>query len=296
MPDTGSITYFTEENSAEAVTARMSGASNPRLAEIMRSVITHLHAVVKEVEPTYEEWEAAIGFLTATGQTCDDKRQEWILLSDTLGVSMLVDAINTRRPSGATENTVLGPFHVDNAPQRQMGDSISDNGEGDPLHVTGRVLDTDGNPIAGATIDTWQASHDGFYDSQQPDIQPENNLRGIFHTGEDGTYAYCAVKPCDYGIPDDGPVGALLNGLGRDNMRPAHLHFIISAPGFDTVTTHIFVAGDPHLENDVVFGVKQSLIAEFVHHDDPERAAALNLANPFWTVEYEFILTRAEGG
>ena len=295
MSETGSINYFDEENSAAVVCERMGGAKNARLAEVMRSMITHLHAVVKEVEPTYEEWEAAIGFLTATGQMCDDKRQEWILLSDVLGVSMLVDAINTRRPTGATENTVLGPFHVDGAPERGMGETISDDGKGEPLHVSGRVVDVDGNPVAGAIIDTWQASFDGFYDNQQPDVQPEHNLRGIFRTGEDGSYAYRAVKPCYYGIPKDGPVGSLLDGLGRDNMRPAHLHYIVSAPGYETVTTHIFVKGDPYLEDDAVFGVKESLIAAFEHHDDPERAAELAIANPFWTVEHDFVLTRVNG-
>lgn len=278
------ITYFTEENSAETVIERMVSPDNPRLAEVMRSVITHLHAVVKEVEPTYEEWMTAIQFLTATGQMCDDKRQEYILLSDVLGVSMLVDAINTRRPTGATENTVLGPFHVEGAPDLSMGETISQDGKGEPLVVSGRVVDIDGRPVEGAVIDTWQASHDGFYDVQQAE-QPENNLRGIFRTGADGRFSYRTVKPSCYGIPDDGPVGQMLNGLGRGNMRPAHLHYIVSAPGFETVTTHIFVHDDPHLADDAVFGVKQSLIREFIRHDDP--------ANPFWTVETDFVMTPA---
>lgn len=282
--------YFTETTSVEAVLARMGEPENPRLAEVMRSVIAHLHAVVKEVEPTYEEWAAAIRFLTETGQMCDDKRQEYILLSDVLGVSMLVDAINTRRPNGATENTVLGPFHVDGAPRLDMGDSISQDGKGDPLVVSGRVRDVDGRPVEGATVDTWQTSHDGFYDVQQ-DEQPEHNLRGIFRTGADGSFSYRSIKPTYYGIPDDGPVGQLLHGLGRGNIRPAHLHYIVSAPGFETVTTHIFVHDDPYLDSDAVFGVKESLIREFVRHDDPARAAEYGVANPFWTVETDFVLT-----
>ena len=293
MSGDDTIHYFTEENSADAVCARMAGANDERLKEIMTSVIRHLHAVVKEVEPTYEEWAQAISFLTATGQMCDDKRQEWILLSDVLGVSMLVDAINTRRPSGATENTVLGPFHVEDAPARDMGATISDDGQGEPLYVSGRVLDIEGNPISGAVIDTWQASHDGFYDNQQPDVQPEHNLRGVFRTGEDGSYCYQAIKPNYYGIPDDGPVGQMLGGLNRGNMRPAHLHYIVSAPGYETVTTHIFVKDDPYLTNDAVFGVKESLIADFTRHDDPGRAAELKIANPFWTVETDFVLSPA---
>jgi len=285
------ITYFTEATSAETVIARMAAADNPRLAEVMRSVITHLHAVVKEVEPTYEEWMAAIQFLTATGQMCDDKRQEYILLSDVLGVSMLVDAINTRRPTGATENTVLGPFHVDGAPELARGDTISQDGKGEPLVVFGRVVDLDDRPVQGAAIDTWQTSHDGFYDVQQPGVQPENNLRGIFHTGADGRFSYRTIKPIYYGIPDDGPVGQMLNGLGRGNVRPAHLHYIVTAPGYEAVTTHIFVHDDPYLASDPVFGVKESLIHEFVHHDDAARAAEYGVANPFWTVETDFVLT-----
>jgi catechol 1,2-dioxygenase len=293
MTTTDAIRYFTEENSADMVCAAMAKADNKRLGEIMESVVRHLHAVVKEVEPTYEEWEQAIGFLTATGQTCDDKRQEWILLSDVLGVSMLVDAINTRRPSGATENTVLGPFHVDGVPERQMGDTVSEDGKGEELYVSGKIVDIDGKPIDGAVIDVWQASHDGFYDNQQPDVQPEHNLRGIFHTGADGQFAYRAVMPCYYGIPDDGPVGRMLRGLSRGNIRPAHLHFIVSAPGFDTVTTHIFVKDDPYLADDAVFGVKESLVREFEHRDDPALAAELDIANPFWKVETDFVLAPA---
>jgi catechol 1,2-dioxygenase len=293
MPDTdGPISYFTENTSVETVLARMGEPENARLAEVMRSVIAHLHAVVKEVEPTYGEWMAAIRFLTETGQMCDAKRQEYILLSDVLGVSMLVDAINTRRPCGATENTVLGPFHVEGAPDLAMGDTISQDGQGEPLVVRGRVVDGDGTPVQGAVIDTWQTSHDGFYDVQQPE-QPEHNLRGIFRTGADGRFSYRSVKPSFYPIPDDGPVGQLLHGLGRGNIRPAHLHYIVSAPGFETVTTHIFVHDDPYLDSDAVFGVKQSLIREFVRHDDPIRAAEFGVANPFWTVETDFVLTPA---
>ncbi|MEH6526443.1 MAG: intradiol ring-cleavage dioxygenase [Sneathiella sp.] len=288
------IDYFTEENSADVVIARIKNANDKRLAAVMEVFVRHLHAAVKEIEPTYDEWERAIWFLTATGQICDDKRQEWILLSDVLGVSMLVDAINTRRPEGATENTVLGPFHVEDVPHREMGSSISDDGKGEPLYASGRVVDVDGNPIKGAVIDTWQASHDGFYDNQQPDVQPEHNLRGIYKTGADGRYFYRSIKPCYYGIPKDGPVGKLLLGLNRGNTRPAHLHYIVSAPGFETVTTHIFVNDDPYLTKDAVFGVKQSLIGNFEHHDDVEKAAKLNISNPYWSVEYDFVLTASQ--
>ena len=298
-PDASGIAYFTEANSAETVIQRMAEAPDARLAEVMRSVITHLHQVVKEVEPSYEEWMAAIRFLTETGQMCDARRQEYILLSDILGVSMLVDAINTRRPNGATENTVLGPFHVEGAPERQMGGSILEGGagagNGEPLIVSGKVVDIDGQPIEGALVDTWQASHDGFYDLQQPEEQPENNLRGIFRTGADGRFRYRTIMPCYYGIPDDGPVGQLLKSLGRGHIRPAHLHYIVSAAGFETVTTHIFVDDDPYLADDAVFGVKASLIRHFERHEDAGLAKAEGVEAPFWTVETDFVLTRAKG-
>jgi protocatechuate 3,4-dioxygenase beta subunit len=283
---------FNELTATDAVLARLSGASDPRLKEIMTSVIRHLHAVVREVEPTQEEWMAAIRFLTATGQICDDRRQEFILLSDTLGVSMLVDAINNRKPSGATESTVLGPFHVAGAPVKQMGDTISLDGKGDPAFVSGRVVDQDGGPIGGAMLDVWQTSSDGAYDTQDPS-QPEMNLRGVFTTVEDGRFWFRTVKPSSYPIPTDGPVGKMLMAMGRHPMRPAHIHFIIGAPGFESVTTHMFVEGDEYLDSDAVFGVKDSLVAPFVFHDDPMEAERLGLANPFFKAEHEFRLVKA---
>ena len=240
-----------------------------------------------------QEWEQAIGFLTATGKICDSKRQEWILLSYVLGVSMLVDTINSRRPTGATENTVLVPFHVDDVPRREMGSSIADLDEGEPLFVSGRVLDLDGNPIAGAEIDAWQVSHDGFYDNQQPDVQPEHNLRGIFTTGDDGRYWYKAIRPAYYGIPNDGPVGQLLGGLGRNHVRPAHLHYIVSALGYETVVTHIFDSSDEYLKDDAVFGVRKSLISDFDRFDDADLARNHDLPNPFWKNETDFVLAPA---
>ena len=221
---------FNEHTATAAVLERMSGCSDARLKQIMTSVVTHLHAVVREVEPTMDEWMAAIRFLTETGQKCDDKRQEFILLSDTLGVSMLVDAINNRKPSGATESTVLGPFHVAGAPKKAMGDTISLDGKGDPAYVSGRVVDQGGKPIAGALLDVWQTSSDGAYDVQDPS-QPEMNLRGLFTTGADGRFFFRTVKPKHYSIPTDGPVGKMLIALGRHPMRPAHIHFIVGAPG-----------------------------------------------------------------
>ncbi|MEX0853539.1 MAG: intradiol ring-cleavage dioxygenase [Bauldia sp.] len=282
---------FNEETATAAVIERMANAKDARFKAIMTSVVRHLHAVVREVEPTLDEWMAAIQFLTATGQKCDDKRQEFILLSDTLGVSMLVDAINHRKPSGATESTVLGPFHVDGAPKRKMGDSISLDGKGNPALVAGRVVDESGQPIGGALLDVWQTSSDGFYDIQDPN-QPEMNLRGLFTTDTDGRFFFRTVKPSSYPIPTDGPVGKMLLAMGRHPMRPAHIHFIIGAPGFEPVTTHIFVAGDEYLDSDAVFGVKDSLIEPFALRDDPGEARKLGLGNPFYLVSHEFGLVR----
>lgn len=190
--------YFTEENSAEAVNARMGDDINPRLAKVMGSLVRHLHAFAKDIDLTQDEWDLAIDFLTKTGQMCSDERQEFILLSDTLGFSMLVDAINNRRPSGATENTVFGPFHVDGAPIRQMGDNICLDGKGDTCLYEGRVLDRDGAPIEGATVDVWSDNADGYYDVQQPGIQPKFNNRGRFITAADGVYRFVGIKPVSY--------------------------------------------------------------------------------------------------
>jgi catechol 1,2-dioxygenase len=286
--------YFSEEDSADVVIERMAASTDPRLKEIMASAIRHLHAFVKEVEPTQEEWGKVISFLTETGQICNEWRQEYILLSDILGVSMLVDAINNRKPSGATETTVLGPFHVADAPRYRHGANICLDGKGEPLLVTGRVTDTKGKPIAGALLDVWQANDEGFYDVQQKGLQPEMNLRGIFETDADGRYWFRSVRPKYYPIPDDGPVGKLLRQMGRHPYRPAHIHFIVGAAGFEPITTHIFTPDCPYLHSDAVFGVKPDLIANFNSVDDPARAAALGFPNPFEAVACDFVLVRPQ--
>ena len=257
------MSYFTEARSVETVNGRMGADTEPRLKQVMSSLVQHLHGFIKEVGLTQEEWEYGIGFLTRTGQMCSGERQEFILLSDTLGVSMLVDAINNRRPEGATENTVFGPFHVDDAPIRAMGDNISLDGKGESCLFEGRVLDLDGKPIAGATVDVWSDNADGFYDVQQPGIQPKWNNRGRFITGADGRYAFVGIKPVSYPIPDDGPVGQMLGHLGRHPYRPAHMHYLVTAPGFQKLVTHTFVGGDDYLTSDAVFGVKNTLVAPF---------------------------------
>lgn len=286
--------YFTEETSADVVIARNADASNERLKSVMESATRHLHAFVKEVEPTQAEWMRVIEFLTATGHITSDWRQEWILLSDVLGVSMLVDAIDNRKPKGATETTVLGPFHVSNVPRYENGFDICLDGKGEKMLVTGRVVDTDGRPIPGATLDVWQANDEGFYDVQQQGIQPDMNLRGLFTADEAGAYWFRSVKPRFYPIPADGPVGQLLGALGRHPYRPAHIHFIVAAPGFETVTTHLFTPDCPYLHTDAVFGVKADLIADFKTVDDPRKAQDLGFPNPFTQVDWTFVLARVD--
>jgi len=255
--------YFDEKHSEAVVNTHLDTCNDLRFRGIMTSLIKHLHGFVKETEPTMAEWLEAIQFLTALGQKCDDKRQEWILASDVLGVSMLVDAINHRRHGNATENTVRGPFYVANSPQRNMGDNICLDGKGDPCFVSGRVVDEAGMPIPGSTIEVWQTNDDGYYDVQQPGLQPDCNMRGTFETGPDGKYWFRTVKPLPYSIPTDGPVGVMLNKMGCHAMRPAHIHFIVEADGYDQLATHIFVNGDEFLDSDAVFGVKKELIADF---------------------------------
>lgn len=276
--------FFTEDGSVEAVNARMGEDINPRLKVVMASLVRHLHAFVKDVHLTPQEWEAAIAFLTRTGQLCSKERQEFILLSDTLGVSMLVDAINHRRSSEATENTVLGPFHVAGAPEREMGAHISRDGKGESCLFEGRVLDLQGDPVAGARLDVWSDNAEGFYDVQQPGVQPQWNNRGIFTTGEDGRYRFVGIKPVSYPIPNDGPVGKMLAALGRHPYRPAHMHFIVSAAGFEMVVTHTFVGDDFYIASDAVFGVKETLVAPF------ER---IGNGATIWRSPFDFVLTPA---
>jgi protocatechuate 3,4-dioxygenase beta subunit len=277
--------FFTEEGSAETVNARMGDGSDPRLKEVMACLVKHLHAFAKEIDLTQEEWDFGIDFLTKAGQICSEERQEFILLSDVLGFSMLVDAINNRRPVGATENTVFGPFHVAGAPERKMGEVISLDGKGESCLFEGRVIDLHGEPIEGAQIDVWCDNADGFYDVQQPGIQPKWNNRGIFTTGKDGSYSFIGIKPVSYPIPDDGPVGKMLSALGRHPYRPAHMHFLVTAPGFQKLVTHTFVGDDPYITSDTVFGVKQTLVAPFEHVND---------GRTIWRSPYDFVLTPAD--
>jgi protocatechuate 3,4-dioxygenase beta subunit len=287
---------FSEERSAEVVAASFEGTPDARLEQVMTSLVQHLHAFVKDVELTEEEWGFAIDFLTRTGQMSNDVRQEFILLSDVLGVSMLVETINHRTGGTSTESTVLGPFHMVESPLRELGDDIALDGKGTACLVSGQVTGPDGEPLAGASVDVWQTNEDGFYDVQQPGIQPEGNLRGMFTADAGGRFWFRSVVPRFYPIPDDGPVGQLLTATGRHPNRPAHLHFIVAAAGYRPVTTHVFVADSPYLDSDAVFGVKESLIRPVLEVDDPARAAEVGLPNPFRTLTFDLTLLRTDQG
>ena len=279
----------TEEKITQNVLDSMVQAPDPRLKKVMTSLISHLHAFIREVELTQEEWALGVQFLTRTGHMCDEKRQEFILLSDISGVTMLVDAINHRYPDEATESTIFGPFYREGAPELAMGASISKDGRGEPVVVTGRVLSTDGTPIPDALLDVWETDENGLYEQQDPE-QPEMNLRGKFRTDSQGHYCFVGIKPVSYAIPDDGPVGQLLGALGRHPFRPAHIHLLISANGFAPVTTHLFVKGDQYLDSDAVFGTKDSLVVDFIRRDSEEEAARYHVSVPFYRVEYDFVL------
>ncbi len=257
-------TPFTPADHLADVLARYDDAPDARLRDLTTAAIRHLHAFVAEVGLTRDEWFSIIDGLTRTGQLCDDQRQEFILASDTLGVSMLVEMINHVAQPGSTEPTVFGPFHVEGAPERAMGDSIAadgDRGEGEPVTFSGAVLDLDGAPIEGAELDVWETAANGRYDVQDPD-QPPMNMRGRFTTGADGRYEFIGVRPVAYSIPGDGPAGALLFANGRHNWRPGHLHVVITADGYQTVITHLFDAASDHLDSDAVFGVRPSLVVD----------------------------------
>jgi catechol 1,2-dioxygenase len=272
---------------AKAV-ASFEDCADPRLRELMRTFVSHLHAFATEVALEEEEWRALIDALTATGQITDDRRQEFILWSDALGLSMLVDAL-ARPPDGATESTVLGPFYVPGAPLRAYGESMAEEPAGTPAWVHGRVLSTAGEPIARAELDVWQNGADRLYAVQRPEA-PEDHLRGRYRTRDDGSFALVAVRPVAYPIPDDGPVGRMLAATGRHPWRPAHLHLIVRADGFRTVATHIFDAASDYLDSDAVFAVKRSLVRSFVERspDDPERPPGIE--GPWASLELELVL------
>lgn len=277
----------------EQALASLRGTADPRLRELLTGLVRHLHDFARETRLTQQEWERAIAFLTATGRACTDTRQEFILLSDVLGLSMLVETVNGHRAPGATESTVLGPFHMTESPVRALGDDIDLVGGGEPCVVSGRVLSADGTPLPGAVVDVWQADDQGYYDVQQPGVQPAGNGRGLFTADPEGRFWFRTCVPAPYPIPTDGPVGGLLRATGRHPYRPAHIHFIATAEGHTPVTTHIFVAGGDHLDSDAVFAVKESLVQDFAETDDPSLARQFGVANPFRHARFDLVLERA---
>lgn len=286
---------FTVDNlTDEVIAAYTAKAATPRMQEIFAALIRHLHGFVKEVELTEAEWFAAIEFLTATGKKCDDKRQEFILLSDTLGVSMLVDAINHPKGGAGTESTVLGPFYVPASPAMAFGADLRRRhlAEAETCLVTGKVTDEQGAPIAGATLEVWQTAANGFYDVQDASA-PEWNLRGCYTTNARGEYALVTEKPVSYPVPTDGPVGRMLAAGGRHAFRPAHLHFMIKAEGCEPLVTHVFVDGDAYLDSDAVFATKQSLVGEFKPGVGGEEAKRFGIEGPYVKLEYDFGLMRS---
>jgi protocatechuate 3,4-dioxygenase beta subunit len=276
---------LTEQNVTEAVLAQLADCPDPRRRRVLESLVRHLHAFVREVEPSPEEWMAGIEFLTETGQKCDRDRQEFILLSDILGVSILVDAIHNRKPAGATESSVLGPFYRAGAPERPRGADLASGAAGPRVTVSGRVMDTEGRPIPGAELDVWQTAPDGRYHMQDPSA-PAFHLCGRLRADGEGRFLFETLKPVSYPIPTDGPAGRLLLGAGRHPYRPAHIHFIVSASGHKSVVTQLFTEGDGYLDSDAVFGVKGSLVVRYREDGSGPGGA------PRYRLEHDFVLER----
>ncbi|RFA06998.1 6-chlorohydroxyquinol-1,2-dioxygenase [Subtercola boreus] len=286
----------TSEEATDVVVEAFSKTPDPRLREVLVSATRHLHAFVQEVDPTMAEWEVAIDFLTRTGHKSDDVRQEFMLLSDVFGVTMLVETLESLRHSNATTAaTVLGPFHMTVSPRRELGESIDEIGSAVPCIVEGTVTSVTGEPIPHATVDVWQADSEGFYDVQTEAGLPEGNGRGFFTADENGAFWFRTVVPAFYPIPTDGPVGELLRASARHPYRPAHIHFIADAPGFLPITTHCFVADSPYIDEDAVFAVKSSLITPFERNDDLVAASRFGLDQPFDHARFDIVLAPAEG-
>jgi hydroxyquinol 1,2-dioxygenase len=280
---------LTEANLTEAVMAALANTDNARLKEILTSLVRHLHAFMREVDLTEEEWLAGIEFLTATGQMCDARRQEFILLSDTLGASTLKDLINHHKPAGTTEWSILGPFYRGGAQELPLGANIAAETLGEPVIVSGKVSAPSGVPLEDALLDVWQSDAEGHYDLQIMDAE-HMNLRGRFRTDASGRYLFRTIKPSFYPIPEDGPVGKMLLATKRHPYRPAHIHFKLSADGYKPLTTELYVNGDPYLDSDVVFGVHSALIVAFERHESADEAARYQVSAPFYTVHYDFVL------
>jgi catechol 1,2-dioxygenase len=294
MTTVASTRRTTEDDITRQVVQRFDSTPDPRLREVMQSLVKHLHAFAKEVQLTEQEWFAGIEFLTAVGQKCSHNRQEFILLSDTLGLSMVTDLINHRGAGSATETTVLGPFYREGGPELPPGGNMGEmDKDGMPLLISGRVTDPAGNPVAGAVLDCWQASSVGVYDSQIGDGE-ELGMRGVYRTDDQGRYLLRTTKPKYYPIPTDGPVGDMIRATNRHPYRPGHVHFKISAPGFQTLVTHIFDSTSKYLDSDTVFAVKPSLVVDFeVKQAQDETAKRLGVPAPYASGTFDFVLVPA---
>ena len=267
----------------QAVLKSFEGTPDARLKEIMESLVRHLHDFAREVKLTEEEWFKGIDFITRCGHITDDRRQEFILLSDVLGLSMLTVAMNNEKPAACTEATVFGPFHVDGAPEYELGTDIANGAEGTPCTVRGTVRGLDGKPVANAMLDVWQSDENGLYDVQKPELS-EAQARGIVHTDAEGRYTFNSILAVPYPIPHDGPVGQMLEATGRHPWRPAHLHFLIKADGYETLITHIFRKDSSYIDSDAVFAVRSSLVTDWVEQADGS-----------FLVEYDFVLNPRQG-
>jgi hydroxyquinol 1,2-dioxygenase len=282
---------FDEKSVTAAVLARMDNCQDARFKQVMSSLITHLHDFVRDVKLTEAEWITAIQFLTDTGKTCTEKRQEFILLSDTLGVSILVITINNPASGGTTDSTVLGPYYWEGAPELPLGANLAVGVKGEPTYYSGRVLSSDGTPIAGAILDVWSGDGEGTYDMQmEGDVGMK--ARGRIRTDAQGRYSFRSIKPEYYPVPTDGPVGRMLDKMGRHPMRPGHIHMIVSAAGHHAVTTHLFAAGSQYIDSDAVFGVKESLITAFAKHPAGTAPDGSKIDVPYYTVNYDFRLSK----
>ena len=280
-----------EHTITQAVIDRMADAKDPRFKQIMTSLVRHLHDFIRDVQLTEEEWMTGIQFLTEVGKTCTDKRQEFILLSDTLGVSILVITQNHRSEQGSVESTVLGPYYWEGAPERPRGANLAEGVKGEPTFYSGRVLDVSGRPIPGATLDIWSGDGEGNYDMQLGET--EMRARGKIRTDEAGKYWFRSIRPSFYPVPIDGPVGRMLKSMGRHPNRPGHIHMIVSAPGYHAVTTHLFVANSPYLDSDAVFGMKESLVVPFKQHAPGASPTGERMTQPYYTAEFDFRLRKA---
>ena len=284
--------YATEQNLTDLALKQWEACHSPRLQQIMHSLVKHLHGFVREVDLKQDEWLMAVNWLAKTGQISSEKRQEFILMSDVLGISMLVDAMNHRFPEGATPSTVIGPFHIDDSPELPMGANVAEGLSGETCFLVGTVRDLDGRPVEGAKLDIWQADADGLYESQLGSEEPV--LRAVFHTGADGKYVIRTIAPPGYSIPMDGTVGDLLKRTDISHFRPAHIHFFISAPGYEPLITHLFKKDAKYINSDVVFGVKDKLIVEFEKRPAGKTPTGENSAEPFLVVNYDFVLSKGK--